>query len=567
MKQVILAKFMATALMSTVKRFHFSAQKKELEISPLPFTDSGIRLGWVNSAWSDTEENAPQKTLMKPTTTKIISRTYTQSSREADARIMKNCPDILCTLDERGRFITINEASTRILGYTTGEVEGSYFTDFVIQEDIDKAIRAAMTARSKGNLSGYEIRCYHKDGTIVTILWSAGWSAEDKVLYCVGRDATDIKSSEAALQETTQRYSSLFDHNPDAVYSLDLHGNFISANEKVAEMIDCPLEDILKMSFLAFVAPEYVELAAENFEKAKNGEKISYDIVMVDIRGQRRYINISNMPIMVNGKFEGIYGIVKDITESEETKQELKRLNESLELKIKERTCELEQAIKEMEAFSYSVSHDLRAPLRIINGYSKLLSNEYTEQFDADGKEFIAAIIDNTKYMGRLIDDLLNLSRLGREAINTVPVDMTMLTNVVMHEMKMNDETISADITIHDLKPCVCDQMLIRQVWINLISNAIKYSKKKGQPKIEIGSYEKGNQTVYYVKDNGAGFDMKFAAKLFGVFIRLHDRSEFDGTGVGLALVHRIVTKHGGKVWANGKVDEGAVFYFSLPNS
>jgi len=145
-------------------------------------------------------------------------------------------------------------------------------------------------------------------------------------------------------------------------------------------------------------------------------------------------------------------------------------------------------------------------------------------------------------------------------------VDMTTLAHIVLQEMKMEDDQIRADIRILDLKPCVCDQMLIRQVWKNLISNAIKYSGKKECPKVEIGSYQKGTDTVYYVKDNGAGFDMKFAAKLFGVFVRLHDRSEFDGTGVGLALVHRIIAKHGGKVWANGKVDEGAVFYFSLPN-
>jgi light-regulated signal transduction histidine kinase (bacteriophytochrome) len=144
---------------------------------------------------------------------------------------------------------------------------------------------------------------------------------------------------------------------------------------------------------------------------------------------------------------------------------------------------------------------------------------------------------------------------------------MTALAHVVLHEMRMEDSNLKADIKIHDLKPCVGDQLLIRQVWNNLLSNAVKYSKKKERAEIEIGSYEKGNSTVYYVKDNGAGFDMKFAAKLFGVFIRLHDRSEFDGTGVGLALVHRIVTKHGGKVWANGKVNEGAVFYFSLPNA
>jgi PAS domain S-box-containing protein len=561
MRDLILAKFLTTIMVTTKKRFHFSAQKKELEISPLPFTGSGIRFGWVGESATYDHTYAQKETAALPV------RRPMHNACISNDWIMKNCPDIICTIDTRGRFMTVSDASIHITGYIPEEMEGKYFTDFIIVADTDKTLKAAAAARSGKPVSGFENRCYHKDGSVLPMLWSVSWSQQDHLLYCIGRDASDIKAVEADLQEGKQKYSSLFDHNPDAVYSLDLDGRFTSANEKTAEFIGCSKDEIPGMSFVSFVSPDSMELAAQNFKKAQNGEKISYDMVMQDMHSQKRHVNISNMPMIVNGQFKGIYGIAKDITGSEETKQELKRVNESLEMKIKERTCELELSIKEMEAFSYSVSHDLRAPLRIINGYSKLLSNEYLDKFDEDGKDFMAAIIENTKYMGRLIDDLLNLSRLGREAINTVNVDMTSLAQVVLHEMRMDDSTIGSNIKIHDLKPSICDQMLIRQVWINLISNAIKYSKKKENPQIEIGSYEKGNQTVYYIKDNGAGFDMKFAAKLFGVFIRLHDRSEFDGTGVGLALVHRIVTKHGGKVWANGKVDEGAVFYFSLPNS
>jgi PAS domain S-box-containing protein len=441
MKELLLTKLIAPALLTMKKRFHVSAQKKEISISPLPFTDAGIRVGWVN----------PEK----------------QVAETPAAPYLRHMLD---------------------------------------------------NGRQKN-------------------------------------------------EQSHEMFRSLFEHNPDAVYSLDLHGNFTSANARVAEMTGCEAEDILGSSFVRFVAPECMEMAKESFRKARIGEQISYDMVMVDADGNRRHINVANMPIMIHGHFSGIWGIAKDISNRVETKEELRRLNESLEQKIRERTSELEQTIKEMEAFSYSVSHDLRAPLRIINGYAKLLSNEYEEKFDTDGKDFMKAIIDNTKYMGRLIDDLLNLSRLGREAVNPTFVNMNALLQVVLHEMHTEDQTITTNIRIHDLPPTVCDQMLIRQVWSNLLSNAIKYSRKKENPYIEIGSYEKGDSTVFYVKDNGAGFDMKFAAKLFGVFIRLHDRSEFDGTGVGLALVHRIISKHGGKVWANGKVGEGAVFYFSLPHT
>jgi light-regulated signal transduction histidine kinase (bacteriophytochrome) len=260
-----------------------------------------------------------------------------------------------------------------------------------------------------------------------------------------------------------------------------------------------------------------------------------------------------------------IYCVGRDDRDKKSVEKELHKLNESLELKIKERTEQLERSNKELEAFSYSVSHDLRAPLRIINGYARLLHTQFKEKADPDSQEFLDAIIDSTKYMGTLIDDLLNLSRLDKEAVNLMDVDMDYLSRLVLRQMQNEDETMTQNITIHPLKAARCDSSLMKQVWINLISNAVKYSKKVETPKIEIGSYETDTTVVYYVKDNGAGFDMKFAAKLFGVFVRLHNRTEFEGTGVGLALVSRIITKHGGKVWANGKVNEGAVFYFSLP--
>lgn len=484
-----------------------------------------------------------------------------------DTRIMQNCPDIVCTVDTEGRFVHVNQACYRIWGYRTDEVEGHLFTDFILPADIRKTSEAALQLINGSGVTGFENSYLHKDGRIVPMLWSVRWAQEEGLIYAVGRDATTIKSAEAALQEGEQKYRSLFDYNPDAVFSLDLNGRFMSANEKVTEMTGCPVAEVKGLPFWSFVPAEQLALATGFFQRAQKGERMSYDISILNKNGKTRIVNMVHMPMIVKGRITGIYGIARDITDKKQTESELQKLNESLELKIKERTSQMEQSNKELEAFSYSVSHDLRAPLRIINGYSKLLSNELGENIDGDSKEFLTAIIDNTIYMGRLIDDLLNLSRLGREAVHPSETDMTTLVNVVLQEMRMQDPGINAEICIKPLSTCTCDQRLIRQVWANLIANAIKYSRKKKQPRIEIGSYDKGDSSVYYIKDNGAGFDMKFAAKLFGVFIRLHDRSEFDGTGVGLALVHRIVSKHNGKVWANGKVDEGAVFYFSLPKT
>lgn len=219
---------------------------------------------------------------------------------------------------------------------------------------------------------------------------------------------------------------------------------------------------------------------------------------------------------------------------------------------------------KELEAFTYSVSHDLRAPLRAINGYSKILQEDYAMKLDADGISSLNAILNNSKKMGELIDDLLAFSRLGRKEITTSEINMNILVKSVKEEEIIGNSN-EIEFKINELPSAMGQQALIKQVWVNLISNAIKFSKNQPKITIEIGSYFKDNVVVYYIKDNGAGFEMQYYDKLFGIFQRLHSQEEFEGTGIGLAIVQKIVTRHNGKVWAESKLNEGSCFYFSLP--
>ncbi len=220
---------------------------------------------------------------------------------------------------------------------------------------------------------------------------------------------------------------------------------------------------------------------------------------------------------------------------------------------------------KELEAFSYSISHDLRSPLRAINGYSKILQEDYSSNMDEEGTTALSAILNNSRKMGELIDDLLTFSRLGRTALTTYEINMNALVkSVIEEEMIGNSDEI--EFVINKLIPAKGTQTLIKQVWVNLISNAIKFSKHNPIARIEVGSYPKDNFIVYYVKDNGAGFDIQYYNKLFGVFQRLHSQEEFEGTGIGLAIVHKIIHRHNGTVWAESKLNEGSCFYFSLPN-
>lgn len=258
-------------------------------------------------------------------------------------------------------------------------------------------------------------------------------------------------------------------------------------------------------------------------------------------------------------------GLLQSLADSAAVAMENVESYRLLEQRIRERTAELQAANKELEAFSYSVSHDLRAPLRAVDGYARILEEDYQDRLDGEGRRLLDVVRGEAKRMGQLIDDLLAFSRLGRQAMHRAPTDMTAMAREVFDALMREHLDRAVDFRLDGIESAEADEALMRHVWANLLDNAFKYTRGREPARIEVGGRIEGNESVYWIKDNGAGFDMKYADKLFRVFQRLHTQDEFEGTGVGLALVQRIIHRHGGRVWAEGEADRGATFCFALP--
>lgn len=330
------------------------------------------------------------------------------------------------------------------------------------------------------------------------------------------------------------------------------------------EMIDCEavklFEDDIYTSWLH---------SLKNYEKSpdKTGfalNKIETNIVRKD-KIEIPVLLSGSALLNRSGNLQGAVLVAVDISERKRAELKIRTINEELEERVKERTRQLELSVKDMESFSYSVSHDLKAPLRAISGFTYALYEDYFEKFDDEGKGMVKVIVDNTKKMGELIEDLLAFSRLGRKTIEKDKVDLTPIFETEFEGLKSLSPERKIKFKLSTLPPAIADASLMKHVITNLLGNAIKFTRLQEEAEIEVGSFIKDKKVIYYVKDNGIGFDMHYAEKLFNVFQRLTVSPEFEGSGIGLAIVYKIINRHGGEVWAEGEINKGATFYFSLP--
>lgn len=402
----------------------------------------------------------------------------------------------------------------------------------------------------------------------------------------VFHDITAKKEAEMVIRNSERQLATVYDTVGDIIFVLKIekedHYRFVSVNRAFSKITGLSFEKVIGKTVNEVIPPQSLPIVLEKYRKAILEKKtISWEETSEYPSGKLiGEVNIT--PVFdEKGTCIQLIGSIHDITRQKQIEIEIKKLNEELEKKVTERTMRLAEtneklestitqlnaSVKEMESFSYTVSHDLRSPIRGINGFTSLLQKKYSDKLDDDGKKMLGTIISEAVRMGHLIDDLLAFSRLGRKEIQKSMVDMTALAHTALEDvLKMADVKYKAKVSINNLPPAFCDSALLQQVFINLISNALKFSATKPEPVIDIGSYEEAHSTIYFIRDNGAGFDMKYYNKLFGVFQRLHSIEEFPGTGIGLSIVHKIIERHGGRVWAEANENEGAIFYFSLPH-
>lgn len=379
-----------------------------------------------------------------------------------------------------------------------------------------------------------------------------------------------VSSKTMDLFKSENRFRTILEQFPYPVLTYDPQGICTGANFAWEEMWNTRRDVLVDYNILK--DPQIKEAGFFPYvEKAFNGEAamsepFPYDPKLIGSSGRDRWLQMVLYPVKnTAGNILEVIVVHQDITSSKEAENEIRLLNNDLEERVKVRTEQLVLANKELESFSYSISHDLRAPIRGISGFTQILMEDYGVNFDAEGQRIIGKIIENAKQMGQLVDDLLEFSRLGRTELAEREISMKELATTVYKELINLESGREIHFEIQDIPNVRADQPAVRQLWVNLISNAIKYTKKAKSPIIQIGSTESAEGTVFYVKDNGAGFNMQYYSKLFGVFQRLHSNADFEGTGVGLAIVKRIASRHGGDVWAESKEGDGAIFYFTLP--
>jgi len=477
-----------------------------------------------------------------------------------------------------------------ITGYTSAEMTPEIW-DNLVEEGFMLGEAAGLTIAEASHLARVgKVKVWQCDNRIRTRDGSSRW-VYDSALELTGpdgvsrgsigilQDITNRKLVEDALRQSEFKFRSIVEQLSEGFALVDESGRVLEWNRALEEMLGVKREVVIGVDFYEiFSRLTPIEMEGKvpqrssrhtAFKKAlKTGKSPLFEkpieTVMITPSGSRIYIQQTIFPISTESGFR-IGMLNRDVTQQKHAEAEIHELNAELENRVIERTAQLEVANKELEAFSYSISHDLRAPLRAIDGFGRILADLIGTDGSEETRRYLGVIRDNAQQMGRLIDDLLSFSRLSRQPLNKYPFSPRQLIDQVLVTLALDQQGRNIELSIDDLPACLGDSSLLKQVWMNLLSNAFKFTRNSDPARIEIGFEKHDNEMIYFVQDNGAGFDMRYVDKLFGVFQRLHRPEDFEGTGVGLAVVQRIIRRHGGRVWAESVLGKGSSFYFSLP--
>ena len=549
------------------------------------------------------EELAEEMNLLKKRIAEIEALASDQQEQQIRrlATVVRDSNDAITLKDFEGRITAWNHGAKIMYGYSEKEALQMNVRQLTPPDKETESADIVRRMMMGEKVHSFETRRVTKNGRILDV-----WLTVTKVLDDAGkpigiasteRDITERKKAEAELRETAEYLQNLIDYANAPIVVWDPQFKITRFNHAFEKLTGRSTAKVLGKQLEILFPSAQAKASMELIRRTRTGERMEVVELAIQHVDGSVYTVLWNSATLFSKDGRAPVATIaqgQDITELKRTvekiennnkelifqneekekraaelaiaNKEIKKLNEELEERVRQRTALLTAAMQESEAFSYSVSHDLKAPLRAMSGFASILSEDYAPKLDDEGRRVVDVIKSNAGIMARLIDDLLSLSHLGRQAMKIADIDMTELARGVCKELQdslPHDRRI--EVTVKALPNARADHVLVKQVFINLIGNAMKFTSPKDKAVIEIGGYDEDREHVYYVKDNGAGFDMKYADELFGVFQRLHAQEEFSGNGIGLAIVNRAIHRHGGTVRAEAEVDKGAAFYFTLP--
>ena len=496
---------------------------------------------------------------------RVVERTRQLEAVHAQYQhLFESANDAICVFDPATDLIVeANKAACDIYGFSHDELVGLPLSTLAVETEAGPT-QLSETLKALPSVD-LEMPQRRKDGTSLIMLVSASrveFNGQPAIL-CIKRDITERKQMEEALRESEERLQYVLQSIRDVVWLADGTGQLLFINDATEDIFGTPTQAFFDDPnyWLSVLHPEDQPRMAQATQRlgAQGEIEVEYRIVRPD--GEVRWLLDKRfLELDAAGQARRMGGVGSDITKMKEVETRMRQYNQQL----RHKTAQVEAANQELEAFSYSVSHDLRAPLRGVAGFAQMLETKYGEQLDAQAQHYLARIRANVDQMNTLIQDLLEFSRLSRKELSRRTVEPRGLVEDVLADLEAALADRQVTLEIGPLPPCEADPALLKQVFANLLGNAVKYTQQQAEAVIRVAASEEEGITVYSVADNGVGFDMAYADKLFGVFQRLHRAEDFEGTGVGLAIVHRIVERHGGRIWAEATLGQGATFFFTL---